>query len=123
MVGVQRRRLWGSVMRVQLPVGRLITFAAHAAAKAKGGITPAEGRELAGELLGIVAPPLVGLAPPAVGSVLGPVLDTMAGMLTDPPDTVEEAAARVVAAVAPFAPEVVDLHLVSADPVVEIVNP
>lgn len=110
-------------MRIQIPVGKLITFTAHVTAMAKGGITPAEGCKLAGELLGIVAPPLVGLAPPAVGSVLGPVLDTMAGMLTDPPDTVEEAAARVVAAVAPFAPEVVDLHLVSADPVVEIVNP
>lgn len=110
-------------MKIQIPVGRLITFASHAAAKAKGGITPAEGRELAGELLGIVAPPLVGLAPPVVGSVLGPVLDTMAGMLTDPPDSVEEAAARVVAAVAPFAAEVVNLHLVSADPVIEITNP
>ncbi len=105
-------------MKIQIPVGRLITFTAHVATKAKGGITPAEGRELAGELLGIVTPPLVGLAPPVVGSVLGPVLDTMAGMLTDPPDSVEEAAARVVAAVAPFAAEVVDLHM--ADAVVSV---
>lgn len=106
-------------MKVQIPVSRMISFAAHVAGKSRGGITPTEARELAGELLSIVAPPLVGLAPPVVGSILAPVLDVVADLLQAPPATVEEAASRVVAAVAPFVSEAVDLHI--DEPTVEIV--
>jgi len=107
-------------VKVQIPVGKLIAFASHAAGKARGGLTPAEARELCGELLSVVALPLVGLAPPVVGSVLAPVLEVVADLLQSPPATVEEAASRVVAAVAPFVPASVDLDI--PDTTVEIVG-
>lgn len=97
--------------QVRIPVARLVKLGTHALAASKGGFSAQEVRSLGVEALSVSRLILTPLLPPVVGPVVGPVLDAVEGMISSPPSSVQDAARRIIDAVADVLPTDVDIDV------------